>query len=131
MRRAHLRSGGNFRKANPHSRGKNNTASGLLCAFAHNMLAVFNGTVERYAVTLARSVLDHDHSVRAIRQRRPSHNLYAAISRNRNGRGIAGLKFADALQLRAGPRIGGSNRISIANRPIERRIIPIADNIMR
>jgi hypothetical protein len=33
--------------------------------------------------------------------------------------------------LRAGTRIGGSNRVSIANRPIERRIIPVADNIMR
>src|SRR5882724_13297286 len=107
MGRANLRGGGNFRKANARSSGKNNAASGLLNAFAHNMLPTSNSTVEGDAIALARSVLDHDHRVRAIRQRRAGHNLHAAYSRNGNGWRVASLKPTDEFSLRARMGVGG------------------------
>ena len=97
MRGAHLRRSSQFREPKPRSSSQDRLARLLFAAFADNVLPTFYRAIQLDAVAFARSVLDHDHSVRPSGQRRAGHNLYATSSGNGNGRRVASLEFAAAV----------------------------------
>ena len=93
------------------------------------VVAGLHGPVDHQPISVAPRLFDHDHRVRAFRQRRAGHNLNRVTRFDAAGKNFARANFADDSQLTR--RSGGAQRKSIPGRARERRIIAVGGDLLR
>jgi len=102
---------------------------GLFAALRDHMLAGLDGAIESDGVGVALRVLDHDDGVGARREGRTGHDLDTGAGWD-GGRGsVAGFEFADAMECCAGMSIGSADRVAVADRAVEGRVVAVGENV--